>query len=313
MTVKPIIIITALITIMFSAGYWFQAQPLSRPPLAATTDMLKGHPTDIDTEETTMRFPTATGSNLQRNKLTLPADFGGELNIILVAFEQWQQDTINTWLPFVEQLEQRYDGVYYYELPVIRRMNFIARTFINEGMRAGIPDTKARDRTITLYLDKLAFRQALDLPHERDIYVLIVDRQGNIVWRTEGTFTSEKGEALTGVIEEKQAHNNAISQLNFEDYRWQNRLLLVFAPNSKTQTYIEQTRLFAEQPAETVERDLLVFSLFDQEPGRWQDRSISVAAAKSARENFTVAKGSFAVLEGESTIEPAPTHAPTLT
>ena len=70
----------------------------------------------------------------------------------------------------------------------------------------------------------------------------------------------------------------------------------MFAPNSKTETYIEQMRLFAEQPAETVERDLLVFSLFDQEPGRWQDRSISVAAAESARENFKVAKDSFAVL-----------------
>ena len=151
-----------------------------------------------------MRFPTSTGSNLQRKKLTLPADFGGALSITLIAFEQWQQNTVDTWLPFVEQLEQRYDGVRYYELPVIRRMNFIARTFINEGMRAGIPDTKARDRTITLYLDKHAFRQALDLPHERDIYILLVDQHGNVVWKTEGAFTPEKGEALTRVLEENQ-------------------------------------------------------------------------------------------------------------
>jgi hypothetical protein len=151
-----------------------------------------------------MRFPTSTGSNLQRKKLTLPADFGGALSITLIAFEQWQQNTVDTWLPFVEQLEQRYDGVRYYELPVIRRMNFIARTFINEGMRAGIPDTKARDRTITLYVDKQAFRQALDLPHERDIYILLVDQHGNVVWQTEGAFTPEKGEALTRAIEENQ-------------------------------------------------------------------------------------------------------------
>jgi hypothetical protein len=152
-----------------------------------------------------MIFPTATGSNLQRKKLTLPADFGGKLNIALIAFEQWQQNTINTWLPFVEQLGQRYDSVRYYELPVIQQMNFIARTFINEGMRAGIPDAKVRDQTITLYLDKPAFRQALALPHERDIYVLIVDWQGKVIWRTEGAFTPEKGEALTRAIEENQA------------------------------------------------------------------------------------------------------------
>ena len=285
-----------VIIIVLSVGYWLREQPLLRIPLPATSDMVSNHKADIDTKEIAMRFPAATGSNLQRNKLMLPADFDGELNIILVAFEQWQQNTVNTWLPFVEQLEQDYDGVLYYELPVIRRMNFIARTFINEGMRAGIPDSKARDRTITLYLDKQAFRQALDLPHERDIYILIVDREGNVVWRTEGAFTPEKGEALTRTIEENQEPNKTISQLKFEDYQWQNRLLLLFAPNSKIETYVEQLRFFAEQPNETADRDLLIFSLFEQETGRLDNRSISVPAAKAARERFDVAEDSFALL-----------------
>jgi hypothetical protein len=147
-----------------------------------------------------MLFPTVTGSNLQRNKLVLPDDFSGSLNIVLVAFQQWQQSKIDTWLPFVEQLEQRYAGVRYYELPVIRRMNLLSRTFINEGMRAGIPNPKARERTITLYLDKVAFRQALGMPHEQDIYVLLLDQQGNVLWKTEGGFTPEKGEALEKTI-----------------------------------------------------------------------------------------------------------------
>ena len=148
-----------------------------------------------------MRFPTVTGSNLQRKRLSLPKDFDGELNIILIAFERWQQDTVDTWLPIAEKLEQRYDGVRYFELPVIQQMNFIAKTFINEGMRAGIPNTKARERTITLYLDKPAFRQALDLSHERDIHILLVDQEGNVIWRGEGAFTSEKGKALIKEIE----------------------------------------------------------------------------------------------------------------
>jgi hypothetical protein len=75
--------------------------------------MLAGRTTGFDTKEIGMRFPTATGPNLQREKLTLPSDFGGGLSITLIAFEQWQQNTVDTWLPFVEQLEQRYDGVRY--------------------------------------------------------------------------------------------------------------------------------------------------------------------------------------------------------
>ena len=243
-----------------------------------------------------MKFPIATGSNLLRQKLNLPADFEGELNIILIAFEQWQQNTINTWLPFVEQLEQRYDGLRYYELPVIKRMNFIVRTFINEGMRAGIPNKKARERTITLYLDKPAFRQALDLAHERDIYILIVDRDSNVVWRAEGAFTPEKGEALSKAIGQIQGQNSPIHHLNFDDYRWQNRLLLVFAPNATTDSYTEQMRLLAERPGEIAERDLLIFSLFEEETSYLKDPLISVAAARDARARFDVASDSFAVL-----------------
>jgi hypothetical protein len=90
--------------------------------------------------------------------------------------------------------------VRYYELPVIQRLNVLARTFINEGMRSGIPDRLARARTITLYLDKVAFRRALELPHEDDIYVLLVDRQGQVLWRSGGAFTPEKGEGLAAAV-----------------------------------------------------------------------------------------------------------------
>jgi hypothetical protein len=143
-----------------------------------------------------MQFPTVTGSNLQRSKLTLPQDFQGELNLVLIAFQQWQQTQVDTWIPFARQLEETHPGVRYYELPTIQQLNVLVRTFINEGMRAGLPDPVVRERTITLYLDKDEFRQALQLPHEDHIYVLLLDRQGQVLWRAEGDFTPEKGESL---------------------------------------------------------------------------------------------------------------------
>ena len=147
-----------------------------------------------------MQFPVVTSANLSRRKLTLPADFEGDLNVVIIAFQRWHQRVVDTWIPLAKQLEQAYEGVRYYELPVIQRINVLGRTFINEGMRAGIPDPRARARTITLYVDKAAFRQALELPHEEDIYVLLVDRQGNVLWRTEGEFTPEKGESLATTV-----------------------------------------------------------------------------------------------------------------
>jgi hypothetical protein len=147
-----------------------------------------------------MQFPTVSGSNLLRRKLTLPHDFEGERNLVLIAFQQWHQNQVDTWIPFARELEAAHPGVLYYELPTIQRLNVLARTFVNEGMRAGIPDPVARDRTITLYLDKEAFRAALQLPGEEDIYVLLLDRQGRVLWRAEGAFTPEKGESLAAAV-----------------------------------------------------------------------------------------------------------------
>lgn len=151
-----------------------------------------------------MQMPAVSGSNLQRRKLNLPEDLEGEHNLVLIAFQQWQQSQVDTWLPFARKMEESYPAMRYYELPTIQRLNPLARTFINEGMRAGIPDPVARERTITLYVDKVAFREALDLPGEEKIYILLLDRQGRVLWRAEGTYAEEKGESLLEALRKAQ-------------------------------------------------------------------------------------------------------------
>lgn len=148
-----------------------------------------------------MKFPAVKASNLHRTKLTLPDDLQGDLNIVFIPFYQWHQSVVDTWIPFVRQIENNHAGVYYYELPTIRKMNPLAQTFINEGMRAGIPNATSRERTITLFLDKRSFRRALDLPTEDDIYVLLIDREGNVYWRSEGAYSQEKGASLLQAID----------------------------------------------------------------------------------------------------------------
>ena len=69
-------------------------------------------------------------------------------------------------------------------------------------MRAGIPDRTARATTITLYLDKEPFRNALEIPDEETIYPMLVDRQGHVLWRTEGEWTPEKGEELEQIVKQ---------------------------------------------------------------------------------------------------------------
>lgn len=141
-----------------------------------------------------MTFPTVNGVNLLRQKKTLPQDFQGEFNLLFIPFKQWQQAEVNSWMGLVKTLEEQVSSLFYYELPTIRSLNTLSRWFINEGMRAGIPNPKTRERTITLYIDKQAFQAAMNMTDEEHIYVVLVDRQGNELFRTRAAH-SQEGEA----------------------------------------------------------------------------------------------------------------------
>ena len=52
-----------------------------------------------------IHFPSVSGSNLNRQELSFPADFAGDLNLLFVPFLQQHQVIVNTWLPFAEALE----------------------------------------------------------------------------------------------------------------------------------------------------------------------------------------------------------------
>lgn len=139
-----------------------------------------------------MQFPTVSGSNLEGRKYALPADFDGDYNVVVLAYWQRQQLEVNTWLPVLAQFADEYAGLAYYELPTLRRYNPVMRWWIDTGMKSGIPDRGARERTITLYLDVAAFNGALGVPSQDNIHTFVVDRAGQVHWHAEGVADADK-------------------------------------------------------------------------------------------------------------------------
>jgi hypothetical protein len=146
------------------------------------------------------KFPVVTGFNLQRQELEFPRDFAGKFNLIFVPFLRKHQDDVDTWIPTAQQIESNFAGFIYYELPTLSTMSTLYRAFLNEGMRAGIPDSTSRQRTITLYLNKEKFKRALDIPAENEICLFLVNQAGKILWRAVGGFSQEKADDLLEIL-----------------------------------------------------------------------------------------------------------------
>jgi hypothetical protein len=151
------------------------------------------------------QFPEVSGKNLKRKKLNFPAGFPARYTVVLMAFYRHQQADIDTWMPFANRIESEYEDLAYVELPVVYRMGPVGQFMLNEGMRAGIPDQKARERTITLYLDKAKFLGQMGINSQEEIQVLLVETGGKILFRQSGRFAPEKGQSLVEALEKELA------------------------------------------------------------------------------------------------------------
>ncbi len=145
-------------------------------------------------------FPNVFGKNLELEHFNIPSDLEGDLNLVIIPFKQWHQSLVNQWGFFLNTLESEFFNFRYYEIPTLSYGYKLMRFMIDGGMRAGIPDKSVRKRTITVYLNKNEFRKSLDIPSENTIYLFLITKKGDILWRSEGEYTPIKAEELKNNI-----------------------------------------------------------------------------------------------------------------
>ncbi len=121
----------------------------------------------------------------------MPNDLKGELNIVIIPFKSEHQELVEQWLPFQAILVQNNLTLSFYELPTLNSSYLLIRWMINGGMRSGISDKEACERTITLYINKKEFKRQLNIPNEEAIYIVLIDTNGRIIWCTNDKYTEE--------------------------------------------------------------------------------------------------------------------------
>lgn len=134
------------------------------------------------------RFPTLTAEDLNGRSLTIPAQFPGAKTIVFIAYKQRQQAVINAWIDALGLDPSR--GAEFVELPVVGGAARAMRPIIDNGMRSGITDTAMRARTITIYQNASVVNDPLGFAGRDTIRVLVVDRDGRVIWSTSGNVTS---------------------------------------------------------------------------------------------------------------------------
>jgi hypothetical protein len=140
------------------------------------------------------KMSSVDAESLSEKTLILPRDLPGEKTLILIAFARKQQTNIDTWINGMNLKAAKFAWI---ETPVIDPFYGLFSGFIQRGMRKGIPDAADRERTVTIFTSRADFLKSLGLPDSTDnIYVVVVDRAGNVLAKAEGDYSASKGDSL---------------------------------------------------------------------------------------------------------------------
>lgn len=145
-------------------------------------------------------FPSLTAYNLAKAKLNLPSDFAAQLDLLLISFQPEQQTQIETWMPVAQALQHTNFDFRWYRMPVSASENIIFQWWDNSSMRSDETDPETYPWIVPLYVDVRSFRRSLRIPTTRTISVLLVDKQGRVLWRAEGAMTPAARTSLIAAV-----------------------------------------------------------------------------------------------------------------
>ncbi len=150
-----------------------------------------------------MYFPTAHGHSLDGRSLTIPFSLEGEFNILMVLFNPTHQFAVQSWLKYLKLIRQKYTRVRFYEVPTLQVMSPEDQAAQDDTLRTSfvLEDQLSLETVITLYVDKGVFCRCLDITHEDNLYLFVVDTSGVVFWRSQGHASATKVSELTQVLD----------------------------------------------------------------------------------------------------------------
>jgi hypothetical protein len=147
-------------------------------------------------QRTAAVFPSITSYSLDKQKVTLPSGMEGQTDLLILSFAPEQQHEVDSWLPVAQGLQHSSFQFRYYQLPIQGRENFIFRWWASSSMRSNQTDPETWHWIVPLFVDRQPFLRDLNIPNEKQVVALLVDRQGHILWRASGPLTEDKRASL---------------------------------------------------------------------------------------------------------------------
>jgi hypothetical protein len=101
---------------------------------------------------------------------------------------------------------------------------------------------------------------------------------------------------MATVLSIGSSRNAVAMSLDLSQFRWKNRLLLLFAPNRNHPFFDTLHKALEVHKAEAKDRDLVIFEILESGRSSRNTNNLDYHTAQSLREKFNITRGEFAVI-----------------
>lgn len=153
------------------------------------------------------RLPTLTGhwvaqQPLNLQKVDLPQGLPAERTLALVTFHRDQRKDADSWIQGL-QLETD-PSIAWVRMPVINNVgDAAARSAAEDRLRTRYATEAERKNLMPVFTDRAAFVQSAALASVDQAYVLVINRNGEVLARVSGQYDETKAQALRETLRER--------------------------------------------------------------------------------------------------------------
>ena len=139
------------------------------------------------------QIPSATGTTLSGDKVSLPGDLRGEPAVLVLGFSKGASGQAATWgkrlaADFHDQPE-----VHFYEMPMLSAVPKFLRGFVVKKIAQDVSDN-GKKHFLPLYDHEPEWRAVAGVSNADDAYIVLVDGDGRVRWKAQGAL-SESSDA----------------------------------------------------------------------------------------------------------------------
>lgn len=140
-------------------------------------------------------LPPMRGELLSGSQATLPDTARGRTALLLLGFSYDSRFFVEAWAERFRTFYAADSLVTFYEIPVLGGMARVAKPFIDRGMRNGTP-AALHGNVLCVWGETDAWKARVGYRDAADAYLLLLDRDGRLVWRYAGPCDTSAWEAL---------------------------------------------------------------------------------------------------------------------